>query len=37
MMMSHYAIIVTDITDGLSGDAICGFDQFSDQPSLFYP
>lgn len=37
MMMSHYAIIVTDITDGLFGDTICGFDQFSDQPFLFYP
>lgn len=36
MMMSHYAIIVTDITDGLFGDASRGFDQFSDQPSIFY-
>ena len=35
MMMSH-ASIVTDITDGLFGDATHGFDQFSDQPSLFY-
>ena len=37
MMMFHYVIAITDITNGLSGDVTWNFDQFYDQPSPFSP